>query len=119
MVGMVFHAAATADLGNLKVSFSPPSPGWLWLTDEKGNILHKWKAETAGSFSLSNIRPGKCRLKFHADTNSNGQWDTGNYLKGEQPEAILVFDKTMEIRANWDLEEKWDASGVKPDAKNR
>jgi len=49
-------------------------------------------------------------LKVIFDRNGNGRWDTGDYLKKQQPERVMYFPKTIEIRANWDQEEQWELS---------
>lgn len=53
------------------------------------------------------LKPEKHRLKVIYDTNNNGKWDTGNYLKNQQAEKITYFEKELELRANWDIEEEW------------
>jgi hypothetical protein len=48
------------------------------------------------------------RLIF--DSNENGQWDTGNYLKKNQPEKVLYYPRELEVRANWELDETFTVS---------
>lgn len=52
------------------------------------------------------ILPGTYRLRIILDSNKNGKWDTGNYLKSIQPEKIEYYLNPIKIRANWDLEIK-------------
>jgi len=51
--------------------------------------------------------PGDYRIKAICDHNRNKKWDTGNYLKKQQPEKVAFFPKTINIRANWEIEEQW------------
>ena len=51
------------------------------------------------------IKPGNYYIRIVFDTNSNGIWDTGNYLKRQQPEVIKYYPKKIEVRANWSLNE--------------
>jgi len=51
------------------------------------------------------IKPGNYYIRIVFDTNSNGIWDTGNYLKRQQPEEIKYYPKKIEVRANWSLNE--------------
>ena len=37
------------------------------------------------------------------DTNTNGKWDTGNYLLKLHPESVEYFPEIQEVRANWQL----------------
>jgi uncharacterized protein (DUF2141 family) len=48
------------------------------------------------------IKPGKYDFRVIFDTNKNGKWDPGNFLKGTQPERISYYPKVLEIRAGWD-----------------
>jgi len=32
-------------------------------------------------------------------------WDTGNYLKGIQPERVTYFPDEIDVRANWELKQ--------------
>jgi hypothetical protein len=56
------------------------------------------------------LHPGKYRVKLIEDTNHNGRWDTGNYLKNVQPEKVIFNPESIMIRSNWDAEIEWDAS---------
>jgi hypothetical protein len=40
------------------------------------------------------------------DENKNGKWDSGDLATNTQPEKVWFFEKTIGLRANWDLEEK-------------
>ena len=42
------------------------------------------------------------------DTNGNGKWDGGDYRLGRQPERVVYFRKTIDVRANWDFEEQME-----------
>jgi hypothetical protein len=42
------------------------------------------------------------------DTNSNGRWDTGKFIKKIQPERVLIHPKIFDVKPNWELEEDWD-----------
>ena len=54
------------------------------------------------------LSPGKYSIKVIFDRNHNDQWDTGQYLLKREPEKVLYFAKTLEIRANWISEESWE-----------
>ena len=51
---------------------------------------------------------GTYTLRAIDDTNGNGRWDTGSYREGRQPERIVLYDKGIDVRANWDQELDWD-----------
>ena len=39
------------------------------------------------------------------DDNHNGRWDTGNYTGKKQAEKVIYFNKTIDVKANWTIEE--------------
>lgn len=47
------------------------------------------------------LDPDKYKVRVIIDENENGVWDTGNYLKKQQPEQILYFETEFEVRPNW------------------
>jgi hypothetical protein len=80
------------------------------LLDEKENVLDERRLSASERLTYPFLIPGKYLLKVIFDRNGNGRWDTGDYLKKQQPERVMYFPKTIEIRANWDQEEQWELS---------
>ncbi|OFY48913.1 MAG: hypothetical protein A2W85_14690 [Bacteroidetes bacterium GWF2_41_31] len=56
---------------------------------------------------LEFLTPGKYLFKVIFDNNQNHQWDAGHYGARRQPEEVIYFDKEIDIRANWEIEEEW------------
>jgi len=54
------------------------------------------------------IKPGKYLLRVIYDQNENEIWDTGSFLGRLQAEEVLYFPETLEVRANWDINEVFD-----------
>ncbi|KAA2219500.1 Ig-like domain-containing protein [Maribacter flavus] len=93
-----------ADYGNLSVNLTGESieyPVILELTNEKGEVQRTQIATEPKVFEFNHISPGKYLIRAIFDTNNNGQWDTGNYLKRIQPEKVSYYPTTIEMRANW------------------
>lgn len=96
--------------GTLKVQFSEVANSVIVeLTTEKGATVYSQvvKGNSAAVFEF--VTPGKYKLRFIEDSNNNGRWDTGSYMRKIQPERVFYFtdDKTkgvISIRANWDTE---------------
>ena len=72
------------------------------LTDEKGDLKREIKTDDKNEFEFTNLKPGKYLFRIIFDTNSNGKWDTGNYLEKKQPEKVTYFPEVIELRANWE-----------------
>ncbi|MGB0883024.1 MAG: Ig-like domain-containing protein, partial [Vicingaceae bacterium] len=53
------------------------------------------------------LSPGAYSLKLIVDKNNDKKWNTGNYLKGLQPEKVIIYQKEIKIRANWDNDINW------------
>lgn len=53
------------------------------------------------------LNRGEYSVKAIIDLNKNGRWDSGNYYRKREPESVLFFEKKINIRENWDLEEEW------------
>ena len=53
------------------------------------------------------LSPGVYSLKLIIDSNGDKKWNTGNYLEGLQPEKVIIYNKEIKIRANWDNDIKW------------
>ena len=54
--------------------------------------------------TLKNIKTGIYHLQAIDDSNNNGEWDSGDFSKKIQPEKIINFRETYEVKGNWDLE---------------
>lgn len=59
---------------------------------------------------LDYLKPDKYKVKIIADTNNNGQWDTGNFEKNKQPEMVYYFPKINTVKSNWEIKETWTIS---------
>lgn len=104
-----FSTKAQSDYGNIKINLEHDlSYGQLiiQLLDAKGSMLRE-KVAGLGSkqIEFAFLVPQKYQVKVIHDVNLNGKWDTGIYLESIQPERVYIYDKVMELRANWDIEE--------------
>ncbi|MGM0566922.1 MAG: Ig-like domain-containing protein [Bacteroidota bacterium] len=108
-----FNTKTMQDYGTLVINISCDTlPGkthaYLQLLSEDEKTIHETlsvKNDTTWEIDLLN--PGKYKLKGILDKNNNEKWDSGIYLKGEQPERVFYYDKVLEVIGNWDVEEDW------------
>ena len=77
------------------------------LTNEKGDILQQHIVTANCRLTFANLRGGKYKLQAIVDNDRNRQWTPGDYWQRRQPERIIHFEKTLDLRENWDMEEKW------------
>jgi hypothetical protein len=108
--GFKFSAYTEAETSSLKITASLPEPGInyiIQLLGDKEKILDQRVISENTILEFKYLRPGKYRLKVIYDSNKNGRWDTGNYLKKRQPEFVNYHTKEFELRANWTMDEDW------------
>jgi hypothetical protein len=82
----------------------------LQLLDENDHVIENLAMSGDTTHPFRHMMPGKYRLRIIRDSNGNGKWDTGNYLKKIQPEKVFMHPDIHQIRANWDIELKWNLS---------
>ena len=59
-------------------------------------------------FLITNIIPGKYRLKYINDIDGDEKWTTGSWRLKTQPEKTINYPSEIIIRSNWDLELEWN-----------
>lgn len=89
---------------NLKVA-NVESQVIIELVTEKFELVDRKIINSNTTVSFKNLPPKKYLIRAVFDDNNNGVWDTGNYLLKTTPEKIIYFEKLIELRANWDLNE--------------
>ncbi len=95
--------------GNIVLSMQCDSASnlLLQLIDEKGNTLRQQKVEHSGKYTFEHLKGGKYSFRLVEDADANGQWTPGSYWQHRQPEVVRYYEKTLELRENWDMEETW------------
>ncbi len=77
------------------------------MLDSKGKIHQEDFSLGSQKIDYTFLTPGNYTLKVIIDSNNNNKWDTGNYSEKTQAETIVIYEKPIVIRANWDNEIKW------------
>lgn len=113
-IRLSFRVPDYTDYGNMKLNIQLPDDEVFifQLMNARGNIVREKTVENKTLIQFEHLQAGTYRIKTIHDRNRNGRWDTGDYIKGIQPERVFIFEKEMEIRANWDFEEDWDIQAV-------
>jgi hypothetical protein len=104
-----FSVKPVKEFGNLTINLQPEDSGnYLFqLLNKKEDVLRQIPFSRDTSLYLEYLNPGNYLLKIIVDKNNNGKWDPGIYIKKLEPEMVTYFNKTLNIRANWELEETW------------
>ena len=102
------------DYGNLTFTIDGKGAVIVELLDDKGKVTQTKRLDLDASsgdeddhkVKFDHLKPAKYRLRVINDDNGNGKWDAGEFSSQRQPERVTYFDKTLDIRANWDFNEK-------------
>ena len=106
----------TESYGNIQldVTLEPPADSLadtlfilIQLTDEKGDKIQQRLITKSQRLTFTNLKGGKYKIRAIFDTDRNLEWTPGNYWLRRQAERVVFFEKTLELRENWDMEEKW------------
>jgi len=73
------------------------------LLNANEEIVESIYAKTVQEFPFINLPPAQYKMRVIYDTNSNGKWDTGNYLLKTQPELVTYYTEEINVRANWEM----------------
>jgi hypothetical protein len=95
-----YYGTLTVTLSGIKI------PVIVQLMNEKEQVLRTSSITADGSVTFEYLLPAVYKLKFVFDRNGNNKWDTGDYLKGIQPETVRYYTGDVNIRSNWELEVK-------------
>lgn len=96
--------------GSLKLKLNIPETKnnyIVQLIDEQGIIQRVHQLKKSEEVFYEYLHPKKYKLKIIVDENSNGKWDTGNYLQHTQAEKVIYNSELINVRSNWDLELDW------------
>ncbi|MDR2495577.1 MAG: Ig-like domain-containing protein [Tannerellaceae bacterium] len=86
-------------------------PAFGELLDASDKPVRKVRAIDGGLLFMD-LNPGKYGLRLVVDTNGNLMWDSGNYAELRQPETVYYYNKMLEIKQNWEIEENWSLDAV-------
>jgi len=77
------------------------------LMSPEQKVLSEKSIDSDGILEFSFLPPANYKFKVIYDNNKNGIWDTGDYLKGLQPEKVDFYNQDINVRSNWDMEVIW------------
>lgn len=104
-----FKTRPTVDYGNimLQIIRDDKDPFILELVNLKGESLRRYDVSNElDYYEFKYLLPGNYLFRYIRDKNRNKKWDTGNYLKKIQPERVYYSPDTIELRANWDINQQ-------------
>lgn len=82
----------------------------LFQGDKEVKVLDERWIEGDGKVTFDYLNEGKYMIRGVLDRNGNKKWDTGNYMKGVQPEEMKYLPVEINLKKNFDVEQEFDAS---------
>jgi hypothetical protein len=109
-----FGVKPIKEYGTLTINLKPGEKGsYLFqLINGKEEVFRQTSFTADTTVYMEYLKPGNYLFKIIVDKNNNGKWDPGNYIKKLEPEPVTYFQKVINVRANWEIEETWQ---FKPD----
>lgn len=90
---------------NLKIVKTDSTKNYIvQLITETGAVIKQDIIITNRTLIYNYLNNNKYRVKVIEDLNKNGEYDSGNISRKEQPEKSWFFEKEIIIRPNWDQE---------------
>ena len=98
-----FRTKKKEEYGTLLLNVKNPKSHHLIieLLSERGKVVRKKYLSISKIIKFDLLLPKKYIVRATIDSNYNRKWDTGNFLKQQQPETIIYYPDELEIRANW------------------
>lgn len=103
------YSSLLIELSGLPEGIDPDSM-MVCLVDGQDKIVRRIKARDGGKALFEYIRPSKYYVSAFADTNGNGQWDTGCYDEDRQAEQVFYNPEEIECKEKWDVKRQWNVT---------
>lgn len=81
------------------------------LLDKSDRVIRQVSSAT-GDITFEYVKPGEYYLRFFADANDNGRWDTGEYASDLQAETVYYYPEKIECKAHWPFERTWNPAST-------
>lgn len=93
----------------LQIQNAPSNYFWVELYLKKRDkwLFYTKKYTNSSQITFEFLPPGEYQVKLKSDLNGNEIWDLQNYATKETTEPVYLMNKSLEIKALWDLDEIW------------
>lgn len=102
-----------ADYGNLVLNLRNVKrfPIIVEITNKKGDIvLASAYSEGSTKITFDLLQPESFTLRITYDDNKNKRYDAGSFLNKTYAEEVFYYQKEVDVRTNWDVDETIDLS---------
>jgi hypothetical protein len=110
-----FTLLKQSDLGSLvlKITFNSKHAYAVQLLNNVNNVAKEdhvafsLSASNTATITFKDVVEGTYRVRIIYDINEDRVWNTGNYLKGVYPEKAYIFEKSIKILPDWEVEQEF------------
>jgi len=104
-----FSVKTLDNYGIIYANIKNPKEKWLLqILNRQEKLVRQSYIPKNGKIAFPYLTPGEYFLKIVEDENGNGEWDIGNISEKIQPEKIMYYPETVNVRANWNIDVEWD-----------
>ena len=82
------------------------------LISTNDEIIERRTNSESSKYEFVDLTPSTYLVRIIFDSNQNGKWDTGNFLKNIQPEKVYYYQTELKMKANWTLNESIDIESI-------
>jgi len=93
-----------SDYGNIRVRLiNAKFPLIVQLVDDRGGVAYEKYTTESDIVDFNDLQPKKYYLRAIFDANGNKKYDSGIFLKNQQPERVSYSQDIDAVRANFDF----------------
>jgi hypothetical protein len=116
VIHLSFQTTKAQDFGTLELALPYKIGRSYWmivqLLNKDGDVVYEKIFTHGKNLEMTHLVAGKYHLRIIEDLNKNGRWDTGNYLRGQLPEPVIVFTQPIVIKAGWKISQQIDKKDI-------
>jgi hypothetical protein len=108
-IGIKFSVRKPESYGKLTLSISNcQGASIIQLLNSTEKLISEAKIIKDGKVIFPLLEGGLYRLKVIYDLNGDGEWTTGDYLTGRQPEPVSYYESEVEMKSNFEIDQDWN-----------
>ena len=100
-----FYSKKQSALADLKINLNTSTENYFIELLKDAKVLER--IEPSKNLRFNELLPSSYQIRITLDTNKDGAWSAGNYLKDVQPEKVFYYTEEINLRENWELEIDW------------
>jgi len=107
-IGIKFSVRNPESYGKLTLNISNcQGASIIQLLNSSEKLIRETKITKDGKVIFPLLEGGFYRLRVIYDLNGDGQWTTGDFLTGRQPEPVSYYESEVEIKSNFEIDQDW------------